>query len=810
LFVFGCNGGEKAQQFVYDTTTKTISNNKTDWGPQYSRFATIQPNKAMMAATKKCLTSTVSSADPTTFGTPPLFQECKEGDQSQQWNFDATKGTISPVNQLLATLCLDYATTWQCDQQDSLIARYPFCNHALTSEQRANDIVARMTPEEKIAQMLSVSPAIPRLGIPRYDWWSEALHGVLSSQDVVTMFPQVIGLGATFNQTLYKTIGQIISTEARALANQGIQGLSYWAPNINIFRDPRWGRGQETPGEDPFLSGRYAARYVSGMQEGDSKFAKVVATCKHFAAYSLENWNHIERYAFDAKVDQQDLDETYLPAFKACVTEGKARSIMCSYNAVNGVPACASEYLLKQTLRDSWGFNGYVVSDCDAIANVYNPHHYTNTTWAASAVSVRAGTDLDCGGFYGNLMEAINHGAITDTDLNTAVVRLYTQRFELGMFDRASNPFEKIEMSAINTPASQEVSLMAARESIVLLKNHQNFLPLDKTKIKNIAVIGPNANEARVLWGNYEGLPPYTITHLAGIQKAFQGNVTYAKGCHVKGEDKSGFPDAIKAASAADVVVLVVGIDQSVESEGLDRYNITLPGVQNDLAVAVMTASKNPIIVVLVNGGPLDITYLRDSPRVGAIVEAWYGGQSAGTALADVLFGVYNPGGVLPVTFYPANYVNMTPLTDMNMRPFPGRTYRYLQIDPVWRFGFGLSYTSFAVAFEDGNSEMQLNRPVNSELRVIVKNIGDRDGDYVALAFAKSSSDDYTSPHGALFAFERVHVKAGQATMVKLPITNDSFARFRDNKMTTHADNFVVTVTGTQNSNTIERMVRVI
>jgi hypothetical protein len=549
--------------------------------------------------------------------------------------------------------------------------------------------------------------------------------------------------------------------------------------------------------------------YVRGLQEGEeSKFTKVVATCKHYAAYSLEKWNGIERYAFNAKVDQQDLDETYLPAFKACVTEGKARSIMCSYNAVNGVPACASDFLLKQTLREKWGFNGYVVSDCDAIANVYDPHKYRNTSYEASAVSVIAGTDLDCGTFYGNLMDAINHGVLTDSDLNTAVVRLYTQRFELGMFDKSSNPYEKIPMSAINTQASQQVSLQAAHEGIVLLKNHAKSLPLDRNKIKTIAVIGPHANNVEVLWGNYQGMAPFTVTHLDGIKKAFSGNVTFAQGCTVSGNDTSGFAEAFKVASTADVTVLVIGIDQSIESEGLDRYNLTLPGVQARFALAVADAAKNPIIVVLVNGGPLDVKDLRDSPRVGAIVEAWYGGQSAGTALADVLFGDYNPGGVLPVTFYPANYVNLTALTDMNMRPYPGRTYRYLQIDPVWRFGFGLSYTAFSVAFKDGSDQMQLYRPIKSSLHIMVKNIGDRDGDYIALAYAKSHNDDYTS-HGALFAFERVHVKAGQVTMVELPITDDSLARFRGSKMTTTADDFIITITGTQNSNIIKRIVSV-
>jgi beta-D-xylosidase 4 len=517
-------------------------------------------------------------------------------------------------------------------------------------------------------------------------------------------------------------------------------------------------------------------------------------------AYSLENWNHIERYAFDAKVDQQDLDETYLPAFKACVTEGKARSIMCSYNSVNGVPACADEYLLQTKLRDEWGFKGFVVSDCDAIANVYDPHHYSNTTYGACAVSLRAGTDLDCGSFYGHLSEAYNRGLVTDADLNTATARLFTQRIELGMFDRSSNPFEKIPPSAVNTQASQQLSLQAARESIVLLKNHKNTLPLDRKKIKSIAVIGPNANDTQVMWGNYEGLPPYTVTPLLGIQQTFNGLVNYAKGCDVTGGDTSGIDAAVNASKVSDVIVLVVGINQDIESEGVDRYNITLPGQQNALIQAVLKAADGfPVIVVLVNGGPLDITDLRDDDRVGAIVEGWYGGQSGGKAIADVLFGDYNPAGVLPVTFYPQKYVNMIPLTNMNMRPYPGRTYRYLQIDPVFKFGFGLSYSNFAISVLDQVKE--LYRPVRNTLRVAVKNIGDRDGDFVALAFAKADDDEYTSDHGALIAFERVHVKASDNQVLELALTDKSFERFRNGRMVTPANSFTITITGTQSAN---------
>jgi beta-glucosidase-like glycosyl hydrolase len=799
--------GGNPQNFVYDVNSKQIINKKKSYlDGIYDRVHIIKPNAKYLSAETTCLTATVSDAQKTSYGTMPLFQPCSQ-DQNQKWIVNTTTGTISPI--AFPTLCADFVSRWQCDDPNSLIAGLPFCNHNLTNQQRAIDLVARMTPEEKMAQMMHVAPAITRLGIAWYDYWSEALHGVLARFDTVTMFPQVIGLGATFNQTLYKAIAKVISTEARALANQEIAGLTYWSPNININRDPRWGRGQETPGEDPFLTSRYAVNFVQGMQEGDPNFTKVVATCKHFAAYSLEYWNGVRRNGFDAKVDQQDLEETYLPAFKACVTEGKAKSVMCSYNAVNGVPACASEFLLQTKLRDQWGFNGYVVSDCDAVRNVYDAHHYVNTTYGACAVSLKAGTDLDCGDFYKHLPEAYNRGMITDNDLNSAVTRLFTERFALGMFDRSLNPYEKIPLSAINTPESQRLSLQAARESIVLLKNHHNALPLDRTKIRSIAVIGPNANDTNVMWGNYYGRAPFTVTVLDGIRKSFPGQVNYAFGCSVTGNDTTGFDAAVKVATISDVIIMVIGINQNVEAELKDRYNITLPGMQSQLTRAILKAADSkPVVIVLVNGSPLDITDLRDDQRVSAIVEAWYGGQSGGTAIADVLFGDYNPGAVLPVTFYPQNYVNMIPLTDMNMRKYPGRTYRYLQIEPVFKFGFGLSYTSFIIGLL--NPTLEMYRPVKISLQLLVKNIGSRDGDYVALVFAKSENDQYTSPYGTLIAFERVHVRASEKRLLELQLTDQSFERFHAGKLVTSAANFTITITGTQNSNTVEMMTLVV
>jgi beta-glucosidase-like glycosyl hydrolase len=607
-------------------------------------------------------------------------------------------------------------------------------------------------------------------------------------------------MGAGFNQSMFREMGNIISTEARAIWNANIGALTFFAPNINIFRDPRWGRGQETPGEDPLLTSTYAINLIQGMQ-GSDKYTKIVGTCKHFAAYSLESWNGVTRFDIDAVIDERDQEETYMPAFKSCVTISKARSVMCSYNSVNGYPACASPYLLQQKLRDEWGFKGFVVSDCDAVLTIFENHHFTTTAYNASAIALKAGTDLNCGYYYQNLPQAMSSALIKETDLNLALERVYAERFDLGMFNRASNPYEKIPWSEINTKKSQDTSLRAAQESVVLLKNNNRTLPLDRTKIKSIAVIGPNAASSDVMKGNYFGVPPYIVTALAGITDSFGSkNVIYAKGCDINTQDKSGFAAAADAAKKADVIVMVMGITIDIEKEGLDRYNLTLPGMQNELIQAVKSvADGKPIIVVLLNGGPIDVSDIKNDNAIGAIVEAWYGGQSGGTAIGNVLFGDYNPGGVLPVTFYANNYTTQIKMTDMNMRPYPGRTYRYLQVPAVYSFGYGLSYTKFEVRVE--SKSVRMFRSSRNAVRVSVRNVGDRDGDFVALAFAKHASDDFAHEDGALASFDRVHVKAGEKQVMMLYFNDQSFERYRDGKMVTLADEFTITIRGTQHSN---------
>jgi beta-glucosidase-like glycosyl hydrolase len=783
-----CSDGEQRQSFFYDSQTQSLRHRQKKDGNDLPELL--------------CLTLSAYSTHKEQYGSVTQWTKCDGGDPTQKWNVTASSGHIASIG--LSGLCLDYATSWSCDDKISLIGSLPMCDKSLTTEARAQDLASRLTPEEKITQLMNDAPAIPRMGIVAYNAGNEALHGVLTWDNTVTVFPQVITLGAAFNQDLYHSIGKAISDEARALANHNMIGLSYWAPNINIFRDPRWGRGQETPGEDPLLSSIYASNYIRGMQEGNDQYTKVVSTCKHFAAYSLEDWNGIQRYGYNAVVDDRDLEETYLPAFKSCVTEGKARSIMCSYNSVNGIPACANPILLQKKLRDEWGFDGYVVSDCDAVANVWDPHKFTNSTWMASTVSLKAGTDMDCGSFYANLNEAYRYGSVTVGDLDKAFVRIFKQRIELGMFNRKSNPWERIGLEVVNSDAHKALALQAAREGMVLLKNDNKVLPLNANKIKKLAVIGPNADSESVMCGNYRGRPEFTITALRGIQKQYNAsNIIYAQGCDIQGNKTEGFSAAVDAATKADTVILVIGIDGDVEGEGLDRYDITLPGVQNYLVEDVLTAAAGkPVVVVLLNGGPLDIDHLKKDSRVHAILEGFYPGQSGGTAVSEVLFGKYNPGGLLPVTIYPQNYVQKSLFTDMSMRPFPGRTYRYLQIDPIYKFGYGLSYTTFEIT--PLNDELRFYRPVKSALKLSVRNTGNVDGDFVGIAYARHKDDDFASKDGALAAFGRVHVKAGQKAVLDLNFSDHSFERFRDGKMVTIGDSFALTIVGTQVSNVLK------
>jgi beta-glucosidase len=799
----------------------------------------------------------------------------------------------------------------------------------LSTEARVDDLVCRMNLDEKIAQMIFDAPAIERLDVAKHNWWNECLHGV-GRAGVATVFPQAIGMAATWNPALIHQVATAISDEARAkhheTARRGIfqiySGLTFWTPNVNIFRDPRWGRGQETYGEDPYLSASMGVAFIKGLQGDNPTYLKLVATPKHYAVHSGPE---ADRHHFDAKIDEREMYELYLPAFEACVKEGKAVSVMGAYNRTNGEPCCASPTLLERILRQEWGFGGtsglegYVVSDCLAIMDIYAHHKVVDTPAEAAALAVKNGCDLNCGNTYAALKEAVEQGLIDEATIDLSVKRLFNARFRLGMFDPpAQVPYADIPYEVINSPAHQNLALETAREAMVLLKN-DNLLPLSKD-IKSIAVIGPNADDLTPLLGNYNGTPAKAITALEGIRQKVSPETTvyYARGgplaegvpamsiippmylrpaqadaaengltaayydnLEFKGEPvftrtdpvvdffwKNSSPlsgawgemfavrwsgylippvsgtytlgvngfnvvqlylddklvvayddihhpnlkaepveleagrlyrvrldmishgldaqvellwampgqddtaPALAAAQKADVVVLVLGLSARVEGEempihvngfaGGDRTDITLPQAQEELLQKIHALGK-PVVLVLMNGSALAVNWAAD--HVPAIVEAWYPGEAGGTALADVLFGDYNPGGRLPVTFY-KSVDDLPPFDDYQLA---GHTYRYFGGEPLYPFGYGLSYTTFAY------SNLKLSAPnatpgETMSISVAVANTGTRAGDEVVQLYAQNEAASVPRPLKELIGFQRVNLQAGQQKTVTFEV----------------------------------------
>jgi len=802
----------------------------------------------------------------------------------------------------------------------------------LPISERVDDLISRMTLSEKISQMVYDAPPIERLGIPAYNWWNEALHGV-ARNGIATVFPQAIGLAATWDTNLLFKVGNVISDEGRAKYYEAIknnkhgiyQGLTFWSPNVNIFRDPRWGRGMETYGEDPFLTGRLGVQFVKGLQGNDLKYLKTIATPKHFAVHSGPE---PERHSFDAMVSDYDLRETYLPQFKACIEEGKAYSIMCAYNRFRSEACCGSNILLRSILRDEWKFDGYVVSDCWAVFDFYNSHKVTKSPEEASALAVRTGTDLECGEEYSSLEKAYEQKLITEEEINTAVKRLFTARFKLGMFDPPEMvPFSSIKSGVIDSKPNRYLAYDAAQKSIVLLKNEKNLLPLSK-HYKKVAVIGPNADDVEVLLGNYNGFPSDPVTPLVGIQeKLLKSKVIYERGCDIaenmpsfetvqpeyfftsseqKGNgltaeyynnrDFSGTPvykridpmidlrwwyntpfpkldpddfgirwtgviippktgkyafggygfngfriyiedtllvqfngshhpnktykyielvegkpykikveyfktmryslmqliwsipdkdlekRAIRAAEDADAVILVMGLSPRLEGEemdvpvkgfkGGDRLTLDLPEVQEQLMKKIFKVGK-PTVLVLLNGSPVSINWAQKN--IPAIIEAWYPGQSAGNAIANVLFGDYNPSGKLPVTFY-KSVDDLPAFTDYNMS---NRTYRYFKGEPLYPFGFGLSYTTFQYK----NIRLEKNKiKVGDSVKVSidVTNTGEMAGDEVVQLYVKAAKDQKAIK--TLKGFERISTKPGETKKVEFVITIEKLSRWIDEK----------------------------
>ena len=830
----------------------------------------------------------------------------------------------------------------------------PYLDSRLPIERRVEDLVSRMTLDEKISQMMHQAPAIERLGIPEYNWWSEALHGVARA-GLATVFPQAIGLGATWDEDMLFRVATVISDEARAKHHEFVrknkrflyQGLTLWSPNINIFRDPRWGRGQETYGEDPFLTGRLGVQFIKGLQGDDSVYLKTVATVKHLAVHSGPE---PERHVFDAKSSAYDLADTYLPQFKMGILEGRAYSVMCAYNRLNGKACCADPGLLNDLLRNEWRFDGFIVSDCEAITDIYAYHKLVATPEEAAALAVKNGTDLECGKVYTNLKKAVEQGLISEAEIDKAVKRLFTARFKLGMFDKPEQvKYAQIPYNIVDSEKHKELALEAARKSIVLLKNKNNILPLKKD-IGSVAVIGPNADQWLMLLGNYNGVPSRAVTPLQGIREKLGSNskVLFAQGSEladgmpmfytipadvlftpdgtpgIKAEyfnnreldgeplftgidtildanwrdqaprsdmdddnfgvrwtgvlqpktsgiyqlgvistcntklyfedslvaktvyhfrDEYGDPrlrksvpiqleagkkykirieagesyadaqvqlvwaapkpglkeDALNIARQADVVVMCMGLTPRMEGEemdiqidgfrGGDRTTIELPKAQQQLIREVKSLGK-PVVLVLLNGSALAVNWENDN--VDAILEAWYPGQAAGTAIADVLFGDYNPGGRLPVTFY-KSVKDLPAFENYDMK---GRTYRYFTGEPLYPFGYGLSYTSFAYSsLPDAVEE----KPDGFVFRTRITNTGQMAGDEVAQVYISPKNRTGKAPIRFLAAFKRIHLKPGESQEVTFTVPKESLAAVtEDGKRELRPGSFEVSIGGGQ------------
>lgn len=689
-----------------------------------------------------------------------------------------------------------------------------YLNEDLSFEERVKDLVSRMTLEEKASQLVFKSPAIPHLGIPSYNWWNEALHGVARA-GVATVFPQAIGLAAAFDEDLMHKVADVISTEGRAKFHEfqrkgdhGIyKGLTFWSPNVNIFRDPRWGRGHETYGEDPYLTAKLGVAFIKGLQGNDEKYLKSSACAKHFAVHSGPE---SERHSFDAVVSQKDLHETYLPAFKACVQEGSVDAIMGAYNRTNGEPCCGSKTLLHDILREEWKFGGHVVSDCWAIKDFHQNHHVTATAPESVALALNNGCDLNCGNMYLNLLIAHKEGLVTEEAITTAVTRLMMTRMKLGLFDPPETvPYAQVPYEKNDCPQHREFNFEVSKRTLVLLKNENHLLPLDKNKITSIAVIGPNANSRSVLEGNYCGTASRYVTVLEGIQQAVseKTRVYYAQGCHLYknkvealAQVKDRFAEAISAAEASDVVVMCLGLDASIEGEEGDASNeyasgdkksLDLPGLQQELLEAVHATGK-PILLVLLSGSALAIRWA--DQNIPSIIQAWYPGAEGGRAVASLLFGEYSPSGRLPVTFYRTT----DELPDFRDYSMKNRTYRYMHNEALYPFGFGLSYTKFE--YRDLSLENSVIHAGESlSCSVTVKNAGAYPADEVVQLYLSDAEASVETPRWSLKGIRRIFLKPDEETRVTFDLTRDQMALIDENgKHVLEPGVFNVYVGGTQ------------
>jgi len=683
-----------------------------------------------------------------------------------------------------------------------------------------------MTLEEKVAQLNSIVPAIERLDIPHFEYHNEALHGISEAPGGVlaraTSFPQAIGMGSTWNPDLVHEITTAISDEIQAYRNLGKMDPSIWSPNINMLRDPRWGRNDEAYSEDPYLMSRIAVAYVSGIQGDHPKYLKSVSAPKHFVANNSE----YNRHDGNSEVAERWLREYYFPAYKACFQEAGAFSTMCAYNRVNGIPACASEWLLTKVLRDEWGFDGYVVSDCGAILDIFENHNYVETAEEASAIAVKAGCELNCGPVYeAALLDACKAGLISEDEISTAVERLFVARFKLGLLaDPEEFPYYDISEEVIESEKHQKLALEAAREAIILLKNEDDALPLSRD-INSIAVIGPNADKCQL--GSYSGIPSRRISVLQGIQEKVGDKIEvfHERGCNITFKDKINFspeewiePEegkdqvsqeqiyatsvqdiefkmlydeylenieetdealmarAIDLAKTVDQVVLVMGTNRFVSNEEADAEDLNWPGMQGELIKKVYEANPN-VILVTVKGFQIKLNW--EDENLPAIVEAWYAGQEQGHAIADVLFGDYNPGGRLPVTYYKTED-HLPHIGDYDITK--GRTYWFFDKEPLYPFGYGLSYTTFKYSNLTVNAK-EFSNAKDMEILVSldVSNTGQVGGDEVVQLYVKDIESSVIQPEKELREFKRISIAAGETKTVQLQLSYDDFTFWNEN-----------------------------
>jgi len=656
-------------------------------------------------------------------------------------------------------------------------------------KERARELVSQMTLEEKVHQMVHAAPAIERLGVKAYNWWNEALHGVARA-GVATVFPQAIGLAATFNEDLLEEVADAIATEGRAKFNMQqefgdtdiYKGLTFWAPNVNIFRDPRWGRGHETYGEDPHLSSRLGVRFINGLQGHDENYLKSAACAKHYAVHSGPE---DIRHSFNAVVSVQDLYETYLPAFRACVEEAKVEAVMGAYNRTNGEPCCGSELLLKRILRGEWQFDGHVVSDCWAIKDFHEHHKVTSSAVESAALAVNQGCDLNCGSLFLFLLEAVKEGLVTEATIDQAVTRLFTTRLKLGLLDDQKKvPFSSIGYDEVDSAKMQALNRKAARETLVLLKN-DGLLPLNKSKIRTIGVIGPNADNRRALVGNYEGTASRYITVKEGIQDLVGSDVRvfYSEGCHLFKEKMSGLgigndriAEVKGVCKESDVVVVCLGLDAGLEGEegdtgnqfgSGDKRDLKFPGIQ-DLVLKTACESGKPVILVVLSGSALGLGWAHEN--VSAIIQGWYPGAQGGRAVAEAIFGAFSPEGKLPITFY-HSIEELPEFTDYAMK---NRTYRYMKQEALYPFGYGLSYTDFSV----DRVEIDRDRVTEAGVRIsaTVRNTGGMAGGEVLQVYVAAEREG--APNPQLKAFRKVHLEPNQEREFTLHLPVEAFGLY--------------------------------